>query len=222
MNLTLSQSNPAAHISTLIWLKGKMLGYSPAAIQALIKQSMYETAWATDPKVQKYKMTFGMGCAQKREQKRTECVPLNANESLAAYATFWDSVCDRFAWDKYNNIPDTIRKTKSEQEFAAWAIQKGFAGNAATIASLNSERVNSNLREGQMRMALLTFLGFVATISVLAMALPKTRTKLKKMFGPLVLGGPKSRRRRAVTRVRSTASRATARMRTMYRRRKAK
>lgn len=229
--INLKDTNAGAHIGGCLWILRniKYREYSPESLVGLMKISINELGLGADGQPSQsnkcYKSEnnpWGMACIVKRETTSDACGRENAGstgtESFAHYPTVYKGVEDVFYWMKSNNIPDSVAGSKNPNDIITFAESKGWYPKMDAHRSISNEKAQGFIDTGRNAFLLRFGLFTVLSIVVLSMVLkPSARAKMKKALGPLgglVKKGATATRRR----VKRTAVRTTARVRSAYRR----
>ena len=90
-------------------LLGLFNGYSFANIRWMAQQSAFETGFWTNRGTTEDNNIFGMSRVTTRPTTQTGWRRINEHETSGSYSSVWDSVRDRFMWDRYFGV-DADRK----------------------------------------------------------------------------------------------------------------
>jgi hypothetical protein len=112
LNLIFKKDNSLSYNNSIVFTTAKVLGYSNTYAAYLTAQADFESANFQSSLYQRSFNAFGMRPAKVREKSQIE----GDNNNYATYTNLFQSVYDRYLWDKYNNID-----IKGNQSLLKWS-----------------------------------------------------------------------------------------------------
>jgi len=236
INLTYKNSCPGKHIGGLLWLQGKLKGYSNESITGLMKISAMELGLSTDGKPAANNTTYaednnpwGMSCVKVRPTTQTGCRELKDGNTSGVYPSVWAGVADIFKWLDYNKIGDDVKKSNNPDTIIDFCESSNWMPNMSNYKKIDDARSLKFVNDGRDALLMRVGIFSVTAMFLLGIFLKKnSRAKFnayrKKLgvIGSTMFGKAQTMRRRMTKKATSTTRRVVSAARRYYRRRKSK